>query len=42
MPRTSFWLMHAGFAAAAGAVFLSFKLFLAKRLIQAEPAPLPA
>jgi POT family proton-dependent oligopeptide transporter len=42
MPTTSFWLMHAGFAAIAGAVFLLFKLFLAKRLIQAEPAPLPA
>jgi len=42
MPTPSFWLMHAGFAAVAGAVFLLFKLFLAKRLIQAEPAPLPA
>jgi POT family proton-dependent oligopeptide transporter len=42
MPTPSFWLMHAGFAATAGAVFLLFKLFPAKRLIQAEPAPLPA
>lgn len=41
MPTTSFWLMHAGFAAAAGAVFLLFKLFLSKRLIEREPAPLP-
>ena len=42
MPTTSFWLMHAGFAAAAGAVFVLFKLFLSKRLLSAEPAPLPA
>jgi proton-dependent oligopeptide transporter, POT family len=41
MPTTSFWLLHAGFAAAAGAVFVLFKLFLAKHLVQAEPAPLP-
>ncbi|HEY0626802.1 MAG TPA: peptide MFS transporter [Allosphingosinicella sp.] len=41
MPTTSFWLMHAGFAAVAGFVFLLFKIFLSKRLVQAEPAPLP-
>jgi proton-dependent oligopeptide transporter, POT family len=41
MPTTSFWLMHAGFAAAAGAVFVLFKLFLARHLVRAEPAPLP-
>ncbi|MBT2187110.1 peptide MFS transporter [Sphingobium nicotianae] len=38
MPTTLFWLMHAGFAAASGAVFLLFKLFLAKRLMGA-PEP---
>lgn len=36
MPTTQFWLMHAGFAAASGAVFLLFKLLLAPRLM---PAP---
>ena len=41
MPTTNFWLMHAGFAAAAGAVFLLFKLFLSHRLIDTEPVPLP-
>jgi POT family proton-dependent oligopeptide transporter len=40
MPTTQFWLYHAGFAAAAGVVFLLFKLFLSKRLMHA-PAPLP-
>ena len=40
-PTTSFWLLHAGFAAGAGAVFVLFKLFLAKRLMDREPAPLP-
>lgn len=42
MPTTSFWLMHAGFAAASGAVFFLFKLFLADRLMgssEAEAAP---
>jgi proton-dependent oligopeptide transporter, POT family len=33
MPTTSFWLMHAGFAGAAGVVFLLFKLLLAPRLM---------
>ena len=41
MPTTSFWLMHAGFAAIGGVVFLLFKLFLARHLVQAEPVPLP-
>ena len=41
-PTTSFWLLHAGFAAASGAVFLLFKLLLSRRLIETEPAPLPA
>jgi POT family proton-dependent oligopeptide transporter len=39
MPATSFWLLHAGLAAAAGSVFLLFKLTLAPRLTRAEPAP---
>ena len=34
MPVTQFWLMHAGFAAASGVVFLLFKLLLAPRLMQ--------
>ncbi len=33
MPVTSFWLMHMGFAAAAGMAFVLFKLFLAPRLM---------
>jgi POT family proton-dependent oligopeptide transporter len=33
MPTTRFWLMHAGFAATAGAVFLLFKLLLAPKLM---------
>ncbi|MBO9575170.1 MAG: peptide MFS transporter [Sphingobium sp.] len=32
MRTTEFWLMHAGFAAAAGAVFLLFRLLLARHL----------
>ena len=32
MPTTTFWLMHAGFAAASGAAFLLFKLVLGKRM----------
>lgn len=35
MPATSFWLLHAGLAAGAGAVFLLFKLVLMKRLVAA-------
>lgn len=38
MPTPHFWLMHAGFAGVAGAVFLGFKLFLAGRLMGAAPA----
>ena len=41
MPATSFWLVHAAFAAGSGTVFVLFKLFLSKRLIQSEPVPLP-
>ena len=41
MPTTSFWLLHAGFAATAGAAFLLFKLLLSKRLMAGDPAPLP-
>ena len=42
MPTPKFWLVHAGFAASAGFVFLLFKLFLSRRLMHAEPrAPLP-
>ncbi|MCZ8324072.1 MAG: peptide MFS transporter [Sphingomonadaceae bacterium] len=37
MPTTDFWLMHAGFAAVAGVVFVLFKLFLAKRLMGEAP-----
>jgi proton-dependent oligopeptide transporter, POT family len=40
-PTTSFWLLHAGFAAGSGAAFVLFKLFLARRLMHAEPKPLP-
>ena len=41
LPTTTFWLIHAGFAAGTGAVFLLFKLLLAKRLMGA-PAPASA
>jgi POT family proton-dependent oligopeptide transporter len=37
MPTTDFWLMHAGFAAASGAVFVLFKLLLARRLMGDAP-----
>ncbi|MEZ5679784.1 MAG: peptide MFS transporter [Erythrobacter sp.] len=41
MPVTQFWLMHMGFAAGAGMVFVLFKLFLAPRLMRpAEPEDL--
>ena len=36
MPVTEFWLMHAGFAATAGAVFVLFKLFANKLLVDNE------
>ena len=42
MPATSFWLVHAGFAAGSGAVFVLFKLFLSNRLMGGASAPLPA
>ena len=38
MPTTDFWLMHAGFAAVSGAVFVLFKLLLARRLMGDAPA----
>ena len=39
MPASKFWLIHMGFAATAGAVFVLFKLLLAPRLMhRAEPA----
>lgn len=41
MPTPAFWLLHAGFAATAGVVFLLFKLLLAKRLLHA-PMPVDA
>ena len=41
MPPTQFWLLHAGFAAVAGAAFVLFKLLLSKRLMH-DPVPLPA
>ena len=42
MATTDFWLMHAGFAAVSGAVFVLFKLFLSRRLITAAAPPPPA
>jgi POT family proton-dependent oligopeptide transporter len=36
MPTTSFWLMHAGFAAGAGVCFLVFKFFIGDRLTAAS------
>ncbi|WP_114954436.1 peptide MFS transporter [Sphingosinicella terrae] len=41
-PTTSFWLLHAGFAAVGLVVFILFRLLLAPRLMASEPAPLPA
>ena len=37
MPTTDFWLMHAGFAAVSGGVFVLFKLLLARRLMGDAP-----
>ena len=42
MPTTQFWLIHAGFAAASGAVFVLFKLFLGKRLMEETDETQPA
>jgi POT family proton-dependent oligopeptide transporter len=39
MPATSFWLLHAGFAAASGAVFILFKLFMGKSFADADADP---
>ena len=39
MPATRFWLIHAGFAAASGAAFLLFKLFIGRRFDTRDPAP---
>ncbi len=40
MPTPGFWLLHAGFAAVSGAIFLLFKLVLGRRLMStAIPAP---
>ena len=36
MPTTSFWLLHAGFAAVAGVAFLAFKLVLGKRMVASD------
>jgi len=33
MPVTQFWLIHMGFAATAGVIFVLFKLLLAPRLM---------
>ncbi len=41
MATTQFWLLHAGFAVAAGAVFALFKLLLGRRLM-GTPEPEPA
>lgn len=38
MPTTSFWLMHAGFAAFSGACFIAFKLFVGNHLDGPQPA----
>ena len=38
MPVTQFWLIHMGFAATAGVIFLLFKLLLAPKLMRdADP-----
>ena len=38
LPTPLFWLMHAGFAAGSGMVFLLFRIFLARRLMHAPSA----
>lgn len=38
MPVTQFWLIHAGFAAVSGAVFVLFKLFAGRHFADSEPA----
>lgn len=42
MPVTDFWLVHAGFAAVSGAVFVLFKLLLAPRLMTDSREPVTA
>lgn len=42
MPTTQFWLVHAGFAAASGTVFVLFKLLLGKRLLNETDETQPA
>jgi len=43
MATTQFWLLHAGFAVASGAVFVLFKLLLGRHLLgSAEPEQEPA
>ena len=37
LPTTTFWLMHAGFAAFSLAVFALFKVFMGKRLSTPDP-----
>lgn len=39
MPTPAFWLMHAGFAAFSGAVFVLFKVFLGPHLSHAVTVP---
>jgi POT family proton-dependent oligopeptide transporter len=39
MPTTTFWLMHAGFAAGAGLVFLAFKVVMSRRTPAAALLP---
>lgn len=41
MATPSFWLMHAGFAAVSGAVFILYKLVLG-RLLEPEAEPTPS
>jgi POT family proton-dependent oligopeptide transporter len=41
LPTTTFWLLHVATAVGSGFAFLLFKLFLGRRLEQAQPAPLP-
>jgi POT family proton-dependent oligopeptide transporter len=42
MPVPQFWLLHAGLAAAAGACFIAFKLFVSRHFDAASPAPAQA
>ncbi len=39
MPTTTFWLMHAGFAAGAGLVFVGMKLVTSRRPLEAASVP---